>query len=108
MPKTMNRKDVDDILIPVTVTTPQGANPDTSLDTVQFQFTPGFLPPRSQPDDSAWTDGHWLKQGRQLLAAITIGPGTLWPLSRGTWVIWIKVLDSPTVPVKAVDTVTIV
>jgi hypothetical protein len=103
----MSRQSVDDILVPVVMRIPEGGNPDTSLDVVQFQFTPGFLPPRSQPGDGDWTDGFWLTQGRQLLAGITIGPGTSWPLPRGTWVIWLKIEDDPTTPIKAVDTVTI-
>lgn len=108
MPKIMDRNSRDDILIPVEVVVPIGANPNVEADVVSFQFTPGGLPPRSQPTSGGWLPGYWnpLMDGR-LAAAITVGPGGAVTLTPGRWTVWIKVSDNPTAPVEAVDVLTI-
>jgi hypothetical protein len=103
MPKRQSQFSVDDVLVPVDISIPEGANPETILDVVQFQFVPGGLPPRSAPVSGGWVNGFWLYAQRQLLACCRIGPGTPSALPPGSWAVWIKVIDNPTSPVAAVD-----
>jgi hypothetical protein len=107
MPKRQSVLSVDDVIIPAGVAIPQGANPNISLDVVQFAFVPGGQPPRRDPLDSEWFDGFWMSQETSYFACITVGPGTAVVLSEGDWAVWIKVLDNPTTPVACVDTLTI-
>lgn len=107
MPKTMNRNSVDDVLIPVQLIVGEGATADPTDDMVQFQFTPGGLPPRVQPVTGEWLTGFWILDLGKNLAGITVGPGTTVVLTQGTYTIWIKVTDAPTAPVAAVDVLTI-
>lgn len=108
MPKKMNRWSVDDVIIPVDLVVPDGANANTSTDTVVFQFTPGGLPPRTQPTSGGWKTGFWVYAGNQLCAAITVGPGTaVGQMQPGVYAIWVNPEDNPTSPKEPVDTLTI-
>lgn len=106
MPKTMYRGSVDDLLVPVVVLVPQGANSDTTTDPVYFAFTVGRPPTRQQPE--TWYQGSWLRDLGQIMALITVGPGSSVPTFKpGTYTVWVKVTDDPTAPVAAVDVLTI-
>lgn len=108
MPKTQDRSSLDDVLVQVQRNIAAGANPQTSLDVVQFQFVIGGLPKRAEPKDDAWIDGFWIDEPPQpLLAGILVGPGGAIELAEGKWAVWLKIIDNPTVPVAAVDTLTI-
>lgn len=105
MPKTMSRLSVDDLIVPVQVLVPEGANSDTTTDVVRFAFTVGRPPTDQQP--GTWYVGGWLRDLGQILATITVGPGTSVPAFKpGTYTVWIMVSDDPTSPVAAVDYVT--
>lgn len=106
MPKRMDRDSVDDLLCPVAVLVPEGANPDTTVDVVRFGFTVGRPDKRQRP--TAWYDGFWLRDLGQILAGITIGPGTSVPqFLPGSYTVWIWIVDNPTQPKEVVDTLTI-
>lgn len=116
MPQTQDRLATVDVLIPVTVPIPVGANPITSADVVQFQFVLGGLPVRNRPTADAvppkttgWLNGYWLTPTPgPLLAGILVGPdGGAVALPPGRYAIWIKIVGDPTVPVQAVDQLTI-
>lgn len=108
MPKTQDRNSLDDFLVPVQLVIPVGANPQTDLDVVQFQFVFGGLPKEREPTSDGWLTGFWLTQSPgPLLAGILVGPGGTIELPVGRWAVWMKVIDNPTVPVKPVDTLTI-
>lgn len=114
MPKTQDRLSLDDFIIPVYPQVPAGMNPDPSVDVVQFQFVVGGLPKRNEPTESStpittgWLDGFWISQAPgPLLAAILVGPGGGIELAPGRWAAWIRIVDNPTVPVQAVDQITI-
>jgi hypothetical protein len=108
MAKTQSRFSLDDFLIPVQVAVPDGTNPDLTADDVSFQFVLGGLPPRAQPTDDGWLTGFWLpQQTGPLLAGILVGPSGTAELAVGKWAVWVKVEDNPTIPVQAVDVLTI-
>lgn len=114
MPKSQDRLSLDEFLIPVGVG-PGSGSVDPSSATVQFQFVVGGLPSRARPTEEAepptttgWIDGFWITQQQgPLLAAILVGPGGAVTLPPGKYAAWIKVIDDPTIPVKAVDTLSI-
>lgn len=108
MPKAQSADSLDDFLIPVDLVIAEGANPDPAADVVEFQFVLGGLPPRAQPTDDGWVAGRWItRETGVLLAAVLVGPGGGVALARGRWAAWIRVVDSPTVPVVPVDVLTI-
>lgn len=102
----MDRDSVDDLLVPVKVLVPQGANLDTTTDVVRFGFTVGRPSARQRP--TTWYDGFWLRDLGTILAGITIGPATTVPsFQPGTYSVWIWIVDDPTQPKEAVDILTI-
>jgi len=108
MPQHQLRSSLEKFLIPVDLLITEGANPDTSLDVVQFQFIYGGLPPRSQPVEGDWVDGFWItSEVGTLLAGILVGPGGTVTLEKGVYAACMRIIDNPTVPVKAPDTLTI-
>jgi hypothetical protein len=107
--KIQSRWSLDDFLVPVDVVVPQGANPDPTQDVVQFQFVVGGLPARAQPTEDGWVNGFWIRSTQQLLAGVLVGPGgtvTLAP-SATPYAAWVRIVDNPTTPVQAVDTLLI-
>lgn len=108
MPRRLSKLAVDDILVPVNVTVPTGANPSTIDDVVEIALVPGGQPPRRDPLDSEWQTGFWTSNGLGLFATLTVGPGTAFgALEPGRWAVWVKVVDNPTTPVACVDTITV-
>lgn len=112
MPLSQDRLSTFEVLIPVQVLIPEGANPDTGDDVVQYQFVLGGLPVRNRPTESSnlptstgWLDGYWVTTASGgLLAAILVGPdGGVIALPPGAYAIWLRVVDNPTVPVAPVD-----
>lgn len=71
-----------------------------SGDTVSFAF------PASGVSPSTWYTGSWEQVGTTYVARILIGPGGQ-AISGGTYDVWIKVTDSPEIPVRKIDTLTI-
>jgi hypothetical protein len=82
----------------VTVQSPDGYNP--TADTVQMAFIPETYPP-TQPTDADWVTGSWETfPGPTYWAQALVGPengGTA--LTVGMYEVWVKVTDSPEVPV---------
>lgn len=108
MPKTQSRWSLDDLLFPVNLIIPDGANPDPALDVVQFQLVLGGLPARAQPTEPAWMNGFWLPAANGVLyAGVLVGPGGTLTPAPGRWAVWIRVVDNPTIPVAAIDQLTV-
>lgn len=98
------RESRDDVLIPVELLIPEGANPDITADPVAFAFIPGGLPLKRRPVDADFTAGFWIRAAGQTLAGITVGPGGTVTLDGpGTYAIVVKVTDDPTAPIVAPD-----
>ena len=80
----------------ITTKAPDGYNP--TADTVQMAFTPLTYPETSP---TSWITGSWVTfPGPAYWAQALVGPangGTA--LSLGTYQCWVKVTDSPAVPV---------
>lgn len=83
------------------VTATVGGNPlNPTSDTVQFAFMAGS----ASPGPSDWKTGSWdgtapRPPGNSYMAQCLVGPGGTIQLPVGTYNIWIKVMDSPEVPV---------
>ena len=84
----------------ILVTTKYPATYDPTADPVQMAFTPQTYPPTS-PTSAYWVTGSWVTfPGPAYWAQALVGPangGTA--LSIGTYQVWLKVTDSPEVPV---------
>jgi hypothetical protein len=82
----------------VGVKSPSGYNPTS--DVVQFAFTP-LTYPETSPTSGSWVTGSWTTfPGPAYWAQCLVGPangGTA--LSLGTYQAWLKITDSPEVPV---------
>lgn len=107
MPTSEDRLSLFNLLYPVDVTIPEGVNSDPTEDEVQFNFVLGGLPARARPVDADWVTGGWTTLANGLiLATLLVGPGGhVVPV--GKWAVWIRVVDNPTVPVAAIDVLTI-
>ena len=88
----------NDVQVPVGVQSAISYNP--TGDTVQFAFTP-LTYPVTQPGSGDWHTGSWVTfPGPAYWAQALVGPangGTA--LSLGTYQVWLKITDSPEVPV---------
>lgn len=83
--------------------TAAGAPVNPTSDVVQFAFMPGSTAPGS----SDWKTGTWdgtapRLTGNGYLAQCLVGPGGTIALAAGTYTMWIKITDSPEVPVMQV------
>ena len=75
-----------------------------TLDTVQFAFTSTMR----EPVPTDWVAGTWETTGQgTFFAMCLIGPGGVTQLNTGTYFVWVKVTDSPEVPVKQAGSITI-
>lgn len=85
----------EDVYVPVTAVL-NGASYDPTADTVQV----AFLPNRIRPSTDDWHAATWSTTGGTNYAVCLVGPengGVV--LDIGTWVVWVRVVDSPEVPV---------
>jgi hypothetical protein len=75
---------------------------DPTSDSVSFAFTSAGAFPAVQPGDGDWNAGVWVTYpGPLYYAQVLIGPengGVV--LSEGRWQAWLRVTDSPAVPVR--------
>lgn len=70
---------------------------DPTGDAVTFAFTRS---PLTEPADDDWTPATWTTwPGPQYWAQLLIGPGGNLQLADGTWQAWLRITDSPEVPV---------
>jgi hypothetical protein len=76
---------------------------DPTGDDVSF----AFCAPGVEPASGDWHAGSWAEGGPPYLAQFLVGPSGQVTLTAGTWEVWIKVQDTPEVPVKHAATLTI-
>lgn len=84
------------VQVPVLVLSPPGYNPTS--DTVEFAFTPQTYPATAP---AQWVAGSWAAGSvPPWWAQCLVGPGEGGtPLAAGTWLVWVRVTDSPEQPV---------
>lgn len=105
--KTQSSLSLEFVDAAVTVTV--GGNPlNPTGDTVQF----AFLPDGVKPGVGDWKTGSWdttqpRPTGNAYMAQCLVGPGGTVTLAPGTYTMWIKILDSPEVPVSSYGLLTI-
>jgi hypothetical protein len=87
------------VQVPVTIQSP--ASYDPSGDDVAFAFTP-YTYPTTAPSSGDWHAGSWLTfAGPSYWAQVLVGPaGSGVSLAIGKYSGWIRVTDSPAVPVE--------
>jgi hypothetical protein len=87
------------IFIPVSVTK-AGVAYNPTGDAVQFAFMPT---PTQVPQNADWVSGSWVTESTNVLypysAQCLVGPSGTITLGVGTYIIYIKVTDSPEIPV---------
>jgi len=87
------------VIIPVNVTK-AGVPYNPTSDTLQFAFMPT---PTQIPGSGDWVAGVWESDSPNVLypynAKCLVGPGGVITLSLGTYVIYLKITDSPEIPV---------
>lgn len=72
---------------------------DPSGDVVQFAFTPETYP-ETVPASMSWHTGSWaVFPGPKYWAQCLVGPAGGVVLAQGLYQIWVKITDSPEVPV---------
>ena len=85
------------VLVQVTAAAPY----DPSRDSVAFAFTNASAFPAQVPGSGDWNPGEWdVWPGPLYYAQVLVGPangGVV--LSNGTWQCWLRVTDSPEIPV---------
>lgn len=96
---------VSTVYLPVNVTALLGGSPfNPTSSVVQFAFIAG----PNEPQTSDWHNGAWASTNAPYVAQILIGPangGLVLPL--GSYIIWVKVISNPQVPVFSVGTLEI-
>ena len=97
IPQAMSHLSLDYVQVPVTATQ-AGTSYNPTADTVQFAF-PALTYPVTSP--SVWFSGSWVTfPGPAYWAQCLIGPANGGAsLAIGTYEVWVKVTDSPEVPV---------
>ena len=87
----------------VITTTVGGVHYNPTSDHVQFAF------PAQGQAPATWVDGSWetLTAPTEYVARCLIGPSGAVTLTAGTWDVWIKITDSPEIPVRYADTINI-
>jgi hypothetical protein len=107
-----------------------GAPVNPTAGTAQFAFTAGAAPGTSTGTAptgaiygqsiygtatygttvTVWGPGTWetlTGPPVQYAARVLVGPGQTADLGHGFWIVWIRIIDSPEVPVRAIGTLTI-
>lgn len=78
-----------------------GTKYDPTGNTVQFAF------PTTGGQPATWVDGIWETADKAHFAMCLIGPTTPMVLIAGTYDVYIKITDSPEIPVRKVDRLTV-
>ena len=91
------------IQVPVAATF-AGVAHDPTGDPIQMAFMTGT----TKPSLSDWKTGSWdTAPGPVYLAQVLIGPGSSIVLGVGVYTVWLKITDSPEIPVDNVGYLTI-
>jgi hypothetical protein len=93
---TLSRLSTEYVLVQVSFTV-SGAAVSPTGDTVQMAFTHGGALPAS----GDWHSASWETAGTQYYARCLVGPASGVILAPGTYAVWVKITDSPEVPVRS-------
>lgn len=86
------------VIVPVNATK-AGVTFNPTGDTVQFAFLTTIS---ATPQTSDWVSGSWItlpNLSYPYAAQCLVGPGGTKTLGAGLYVIWVKIIDSPEIPV---------
>lgn len=75
---------------------------DPTADVVEF----AFVAPFTEPGALDWSAGQWVA-GTTYDARILVGPGGTVTLTEGDYNAWIRITDSPEIPVRCFDSLTV-
>jgi hypothetical protein len=96
---TLSRLSTEYILIPVAATN-AGKPYNPGADTVQFAFMPNAV---QQPSSGDWVSGSWETVSTNFIypynAKCLVGPAGNTVLTTGQYVVYLKITDSPEIPV---------
>lgn len=96
MDVNMSHLSTEYVQVPVSIIA-SGTPVDPTADTVQFAFVT-----RRDPQVSDWVNGTWDTAPGGYLAQCLVGPNGDVSLALGTYQIWLKIVDTPEVPVRQV------
>ncbi len=85
-----------------------GAPVNPTGDTVQMAFLPGSQAPESGDWKSATWDTDTTTTPTTYRAQCLVGPSGTVTLTRGSYTIWVKITDSPEVPVRPVGSLKVI
>lgn len=95
-PVVLSSLSTEMVQVPINARLGGSPNYNPTADMVQLAFMAGT----SKPGTSDWNAGTWATDpGPEYLAQCLVGPNTGVVLPVGTYAIWVKVTDSPEVPV---------
>lgn len=103
----ISRLSTEYVSVPVQATQ-AGAPYNPINDIVQFAF---LINAGAAPQNTDWVNGSWdtmLNYNYPYVAKCLVGPSGVIALATGTYVIWVKITDSPEVPVREAGTLQIV
>jgi hypothetical protein len=85
-----------------------GVSYNPTADAVQFAFMP--QPANANPGTSDWHAGTWATTATgTYLAQVLVGPANGGvTVASGVYNVWIKITDSPEVPVRQIDVLTVI
>lgn len=102
MPHTLSAASLEPVLVSVFAVR-DGAAVNPTADTVQMAFL-DEPPEQASPESGDWKTASWETDATtdpdQYKARCLVGTGGAVALAAGTYYVWVKVTDSPDVPVK--------
>lgn len=98
LPNTVTISSLATLMVQVPITARLNGSPNYNPtgDLVQLAFMPGAV----KPGNTDWTTGSWATDpGPEYLAQCLVGPAGAVTLPIGAWTIWVRIVDSPEIPV---------
>lgn len=92
---SIDRDSVEYLKVPIT------APADVTLGTQTVEMA--VLSPETRPIEDDWNTAEWADS---TTARLLLGPGAL-PLAAGTYKVWLRLTDTPEVPVLTAGTITV-
>lgn len=92
---SINQDSLEYLKVPVTA--PVGVTIDTQVVEI------AVMAPASQPEEADWRNAEW-SDGN--VARILIGPGEK-VLTPGSYMVWVRITDTPEIPVLTAGTITV-